>query len=333
VLGVIGAGGFAKAILVPALVKTSARLRTICDAKGTPASYLARKFGAERAVSEVEAVLEDPSITAVLIATGHDSHAHLVCRALAAGKHVFVEKPLALNHEQLDEVVRAAKAHPDRQLMVGYNRRFSAHTVQLKRLLEGRAEPLAMSMTVNGGMIPPDHWVQDPARGGGRIIGEACHFIDLMVHLAGSLVESVAAFDMGEGPAVRGDKMVMSLRFADGSIGTINYFSNGSKAYPKETLEVFSDGRVARLENFRKLVGYGFKDFRGTATLKQDKGHVAEVAEFVDNVSQGGAPVIRPEELANVSAASLALVQASVERRMVAVASDHEASRARNGIG
>ena len=324
-VAVVGAGGFAKGILVPAITKTEATLRAICDAKGGAAAYLARKHGAEQAVSDVASLLEDACTDTLFIATGHDSHAKLVCRGLEAGKHVFVEKPLAMNIEELVEVVRAAELHPDRHLMVGFNRRFSPHTQRLKKLLLGRAEPLAMSMTVNGGMIPPEHWVHHPDRGGGRIIGEACHFIDLMAFLSGSAVRKVAAFEMGEGPAVREDKMVLSMRFEDGSVGTINYFSNGSKAYPKETLEVFSDGRVARLENFRRLQGYGFKGFRVLSTLKQDKGHEAEVAAFVDRIAAGGQPVIPFTEIVNTTLATFAAIESARTERIVDLADDFHA--------
>ena len=228
-----------------------------------------------------------------------------------------------MNIDELAQVLEVAERHPNQHLMVGFNRRFSPHTVRLKQLLAGRAEPVAMSMTVNGGIIPPEHWVHDPVRGGGRIVGEACHFIDLMVFLSGSLVDLVSAFEIGEGPAVRNDKMVISLRFEDGSIGTINYFSNGSKAYPKEVLDVFSDGRVARLENFRKLEGYGFKGFRGLTTLKQDKGHAAEVVAFVESIAQGGAPLIPMPELVNATLGTFAVLESARIGRVVRVADEY----------
>lgn len=201
--------------------------------------------------------------------------------------------------------------------MVGFNRRFSPHTARIRELLQSRSEPLAMTMTVNAGYVPPDHWVHDPVRGGGRIIGEACHFIDLMVYLTGSLVRTVSAVTMGRGTVTPDDKMSIVLGFEDGSVGTVNYFANGPKVYPKETLEVFSQGRVVRLENFRRTVGFGFRGFRRFTTWRQDKGHGAEFAAFVRRVSAGGQPLIPLAELVNVTMASFAAVTAAREGRLV----------------
>jgi predicted dehydrogenase len=264
-------------------------------------------------------VLNDPRVDAVFVLVGHNIHARFVCEALEAGKHVFVEKPLAMNAEELARVAEAVGKTPDRLLMLGFNRRFSPHTVKMKGLLAGRSEPLCMSMTVNAGIIPPDHWTQDPERGGGRIIGEGCHFIDLLAHVAGSPVTTVSAVMVGEGPAVRGDKTAIVLGFADGSVGTVNYFSNGSKSYPKEMLEVFSDGRVLRMENFRQTLGYGFKGFKKFKTSRQDKGHGAEVAAFVEAVAKGGAPLIPFGELSNITLASFAAVESARTTKTVAL--------------
>ena len=201
--------------------------------------------------------------------------------------------------------------------MVGFNRRFSPHIVRMKQLLQGRSEPLCMVMTVNGGPIPPDHWIQDPERGGGRIIGEGCHFLDLLSHLAGSAIRSVAAIMIGGGVAVREDKMSIILGFADGSVGTVNYFANGSKNYPKEMLEVFSNGRVLRMENFRSTRGYGFRGFSKFRTARQNKGHDREMAAFVERVARGGEPLIPFQELTNVTRASFAAMESARAGRVV----------------
>lgn len=309
-VGVIGAGGFAKAVLIPAIVKTNARLAWVANRTGMTATHVGRKFGAERATSDYRQVLEDLAVNAVFIAVGHDAHARMVCEALEAGKHVFVEKPLALNEEQLSQVSEAYQSAQGLELMVGFNRRFSPHVVQIKKMLAGRAEPLCMNTTVNAGFIPADHWTQNPERGGGRIIGEGCHFIDLLAFLAGSPVVSVSAVTVGQG-AIKNDKMSIQLEFADGSIGTVNYFANGSKSYPKESLEVFSDGRVLRMDNFRLTTGYGFKGFRKLKTWRQDKGHAAEVAAFVARVEKGGQPLISFEQLVNVTRASFAAMESA----------------------
>lgn len=322
VLGVIGAGNFSKMTLMPGLAKASGQLRYVCDLNGAAAAHLARKFGAQNAITDYRAMLADPEVNAVFIAVGHQLHARLVCEVLRAGKHAFVEKPLAMNVAEVRQVIEAAvqSAKPGAgapQLMVGFNRRFSPHALQLQRLLAGRSEPLTLNMTVNAGFIPPDHWVHDPVRGGGRIIGEACHFIDLLAWLAGSRVRTVAAAMVGGGVATREDKMSILLGFEEGSVGTVNYFANGSKAYPKEMLEVFSEGRVARLENFRLTTGYGFRGFRRFKTWSQDKGHATEFSAFVERVARGGEPLIPLRNLVNVTLASFAAMTAAAEQRTV----------------
>lgn len=318
VVGVIGAGNFAVSTLLPCLGKTGARLKYIAGrTNGVALVHAARKFGFENAVTDYRQILDDGDVNAVFVVTGHDSHASLAGEALEAGKHVFVEKPLAISMAQLTDIGNMVKRHPDRQLMVGFNRRFSAHTQKVKELLASRAGPVCMTMTVNAGEILATHWTQDPQEGGGRIIGEGCHFIDLLSCLAGSPIETVSAARVGEGPAVRDDKMSILLTFADGSVGTVNYFANGCKRYPKESLEVFCDGRVLRLENFRVTRAYGFGRDRTFKTRCQDKGHMAEIQTFVNRVAAGGDPLIPCEELANVTRASIAAVEAARDRKVV----------------
>jgi len=179
-----------------------------------------------------------------------------------------------------------------------------------------------MNMTINAGIIPPGHWVHDPTRGGGRIIGEACHFIDLMVFLTGSKVLSVSAA-MFSGVPILEDKMAIILSFEDGSVGTVNYFSNGSKAYPKELLEIFSEGRVIRMENFQRVEGYGFKGFSRFKTLRQDKGHKAEFIAFIDRVIKGGELLIPLDQVINVTLASFAAMTSARETRTVLLAKEY----------
>ena len=318
VIAIIGAGNFAKMTMIPALSRGGGRIKYIsAQSNSAAAAHLARKFGIEKATTNLQGVLNDSSVNAVFISTGHDSHAKLSCAALEAGKHVFVEKPLCMNVEEVERIIQTSTAHPDRLLMVGFNRRFSPHTQKIKQLLVGRSEPLSMNMTVNAGIIPTGHWVHDPVRGGGRIIGEGCHFIDLLSYLAGSPVKTVTAVQMGVGVPVPEDKMSILLSFEDGSVGTVNYFANGSKAYPKESLEVFSEGRVLRLDNFRKLHGYGFSKFRRFRTRRMDKGHQAEFDAFVNRIADGGLPLIPMAEMVNVTLASFAAVASSREGRVI----------------
>lgn len=323
VVSLIGAGNFARGILASALAKTGARLAFICDPVGTAAVQLGKKYGFEKAVSDHRVLLDDPSVNTVFIAVPHNLHARLVCEALQAGKNVCVEKPLCLNQSELGEIINVycgrQSAVGGQLLLVGFNRRFSPHTIKIKDLLKGRIEPLSMSMTINAGAIPASSWIQDPARGGGRIIGEGCHFIDLLSFIAGSPVQSVSAVMMGEKTAVRDDKVAIILSFADGSVGTVNYFANGAKSYPKEILEIFNEGRVLRMENFRVTRGYGFKGFRKFKTFRQDKGHSVEIGAFIARAESGGAPLIAFDELVNVTRATFAALESAQTGKIIKI--------------
>lgn len=319
VIGVIGAGNFSKMTLIPALHKTEARIKYIADLKGEAALHLAKRYKAENAVSDYKLILQDPDINTVMIATRHNLHAALICESLKAGKHVFVEKPLAMNTEELQHIIDTAHKHTENMLMVGFNRRFSPHIWKIKQMLNNRTEPLALTMTINAGSIPSHHWVHDPELGGGRIIGEACHFLDLMVDITGSSIQIVSALMMNQGVEVQEDKMSISLGFKDGSVGTVNYFANGFRAYPKEVLEVFSEGRIFKLDNFRQTIGYGCKGFKKYKTKRQDKGHAAECAVFVNRIQEGGDSLIPLPELVNVTLTSFAAVTSAREERVIRV--------------
>jgi predicted dehydrogenase len=244
-------------------------------------------------------------VNAIVISTRHDSHAAMVCQALRAGKHVFVEKPIALKAEELREIeaARASCGSKPPIVMVGFNRRFAPQVVKLKSLLGGVSGPKSFIMTVNAGAIPAEHWTQDRDVGGGRIVGEGCHFIDLLRFLAGERIARVRAHAM---EAKSGDTVSIDLGFADGSIGTVHYFANGSKSFPKERLEVFAEGRVVQLDNFRKLVGFGWPGFSKMNLWRQDKGQKACAAAFVQAVSAGGPAPIPFEEVSEVAEATFA---------------------------
>jgi predicted dehydrogenase/threonine dehydrogenase-like Zn-dependent dehydrogenase len=305
-VGFVGAGNFASSVLIPAFREAGARLVSIASERGVTAAHAAGKFGFESATADFEAVVSDPKVNTVVIATRHDAHAGMTAAVLRAGKHVFVEKPLALNEAQLEEVIRAyeeASAKGPLHLMVGFNRRFAPHAVKIQSLLAGAIDPKVFVMTVNAGAIPASHWTQDPEVGGGRIIGEGCHFVDLLRFLAGSPITDVQARSVGGSPSdgTRDDKATITLSFADGSIGTIHYLANGDKSFPKERLEVFCGGRILVLDNFHRLTGYGWKGFRGEKLWRQDKGHAAEAAAFVSAVEKGGPSPVPFEELIEVT--------------------------------
>ena len=309
VCGFIGAGNYASRVLIPAFKAGGAQLRTIVTSGGVSGVVQGRGAGFATAGTDVDTLLTDPTVNTVVVVTRHNSHAGLVARALAASKHVFVEKPLAIDRGQLAEVEGAYSSPATGEgrglplLMVGFNRRFAPQVLKMKALLATVAEPKSFIMTMNAGAIPPNHWTQDLAVGGGRIIGEACHFIDLMRFLAGSPIVSVQARRMGAVPgvAVTEDKAALVLGFADGSFGTIHYLANGAGSFPKERIEVFTAGRVLQLDNFRKLRAFGWPGFRGLNLWRQDKGQTACAAAFLDAIANGRPAPIPPDEVFEVA--------------------------------
>lgn len=315
VVSVIGAGNYAARILIPALRKGGAQFRTLVTANGLSAAQNGEAFGFSEASTCIDAAFDDPEVSAVVVATRHDSHADLVCRGLEAGKHVFVEKPLALDMTQHDRVQTALEQHPESVLMVGFNRRFAPHVRWARELLSGISAAKAIVITVNPGAIPASHWTQDPAIGGGRIIGEACHFVDLARHLAGSPIVGCDALglNVATGEPAPEDKAVLYLRFADGSLATIMYLANGSPAFPKERIEVFTAGRVLQIDNFRRMRLFGWPGKRAMNLWRQDKGQSQCAAAFLAAVREGNASPIPVDELLEVSRTTIEL--ASILRR------------------
>jgi predicted dehydrogenase len=310
VIAVIGAGNYASRVLIPALRKAGGQLHSIVSAGGLSGAIAGRREGFAETKTDAAEVLADPLVNTVVIATRHDSHARLTVDALHAGKHVFVEKPLAIDAAGVDAVEKAfAATHQGGAgplLMVGFNRRFAPQIVKMKQLLGSASEPKSFLMVMNAGAIPPGHWTQDVAVGGGRIIGEACHFIDLMRFLADAPIVSATARRMGNAPgvAITEDKTSITLGFADGSFGTIMYLANGAAIYPKERIEVFTAGRVLQLDNFRRMRGFGWPGFRSMNLLRQDKGQAAGAAAFLASIA-AGQPAIPFEEIVEVARVSI----------------------------
>jgi predicted dehydrogenase/threonine dehydrogenase-like Zn-dependent dehydrogenase len=313
-LGFIGAGNYASRVLIPAFKEVGAQLHTLATAGGISSVVHGSKAGFAEASTDVDAMLGNSEINTVAIVTRHDSHANFVCKSLAAGKHTFVEKPLAIDFEGLEQVrfmySESLQGNAAPQLMVGFNRRYAPQVQKLKDLLAPVKEPKSFIMTMNAGAIPADHWTQDNRVGGGRIIGEACHFIDLMRYLCGSEIVSVQARRMGESPgvAVVEDKATITLGFADGSFGTIFYLANGASSYPKERIEVFAAGGVLQLDNFRKLKGFGWKGFKKMNLWRQDKGQKACAAAFLESIKTG-VPAIPSNEIFEVARVSIEVAQ------------------------
>ena len=306
-VSVIGAGNYAGAVLIPAFKAAGARLARIASAGGASSVHLGRKFGFAEATTDTAALLTDPGTDAVVISTRHDTHADYVLRGLAAGKHVFVEKPLALTLGEIDHIEAAALAAPKQLLMVGFNRRFAPQIVKTRQLLAGAPGAKTLVMTVNAGTIPATHWTQDRTVGGGRLVGEGCHFVDLLRFLVGAPIES---FQVARMAGATPDTASVTLRFADGSLGTLLYLANGSKAFPKERLEVFAAGRVLQLDNFRRLTGFGWPGFTKMNLWRQDKGQTACTAAFVNALKAGGASPIPLSELLEVSRISIQIEEA-----------------------
>jgi len=309
VIGAIGAGNFAGRVLLPALSKTDARLKLIASSAGVTGTHHGTKLGFEQSTTDTALVLDDKEVNAVVVTTRHDSHAELTLRGLRAGKAVFVEKPLCLFKEELAEIESLLVADPTARLMVGYNRRFAPLAEKMWELLEKEASPKSIVYTANAGAIPPDVWVHDRVTGGGRILGEACHFVDFCRKAVGfPIVEARMVSSPPTGGLELSDTAIISLRFEDGSIATVNYFANGHNSYPKETVEVFGGGKILRLDNFRTLTGFGFSGFRKKKVGGQDKGHIAGAKLFVESVKTGIFP-IPLEEILEIQRVCLGLVE------------------------
>jgi predicted dehydrogenase len=306
----VGAGNYAGRVLIPAFVASGTRMAGIASRGGVSAAHYGRKFGFAVAGSDPQTMIASSDASIVVIATRHDSHASLTLRSLAAGKHTFVEKPLALTQQELDAVAAAVSAPSGSRrplLMVGFNRRFAPYVVRMKSLLEPTREPKSIVITVNAGALPADHWLHDLRTGGGRLVGEGCHFVDLARFLAGQPIVDASVRVLGRGSTRHEDDVSITLAFADGSWGAIHYLANGHRSYPKERIEVFCGGRVLQLDNFRRLRGYGWPGFSRMSSWRQDKGQHACVAAFVAAVRNGTRAPIALEELLEVSRVVVAL--------------------------
>lgn len=287
-IGVIGAGMFGQAVIIPALAKTTAVLHTVSSSDGGTGEHVANKFKFARHVAEHDAVISDPDIDGVCILTRHRSHARLVRAALAAGKHVFVEKPLCVNYEELHAIRQDLDASRG-GLTVGYNRRFSSLAVEMKEHFRSRKGPMVLHYRVNAGYVPPTHWVHDPAEGGSRVIGEMCHFVDFMQFITGAQPTRVYAERVaGDNAAVvNNDNVVITLRFSDGSVCSLTYSGAGDRALGRERCEAFADGLTATLDDFRVLQLFNGGKKKTHKLLDQDLGHGKELAEFVAAVKRG----------------------------------------------
>jgi predicted dehydrogenase/NADPH:quinone reductase-like Zn-dependent oxidoreductase len=321
-VGVLGAGNFAQGILIPAIKAAGAEMVGLCASSGSRARSSADKFGFAFCTTEEEEIYSESSINTIAIATRHHLHAGQVVRALESGKHVFCEKPLCLNEEELGQIERAyCRCGGELRLMVGFNRRFAVMARRMKAFIAQSGRPLAMHYRVNAGALPKDHWIEDEEQGGGRILGEVCHFVDFLSFLCGAAPIAVSARCVN--PAGAND-VVASLEFADGSQGTISYLCSGDRAFSKERVEVFGGGAVAVLDDFRRLdlVRNGRKS-SSRAWLKQDKGHVAEWAAFCESIQAGRPAPISFDEIVASTRATIRIVESLRSGREEIVGDDN----------
>jgi predicted dehydrogenase/threonine dehydrogenase-like Zn-dependent dehydrogenase len=316
IVGIIGAGNFTKMTVLPNVKEGNLQFKYIASAGGVSGTALAKKHNIEFSTTDYKAILADENVDLVMITTRHNQHASMVVESLKANKNVFVEKPLALNSEELDAIVSAYEK-TNKTVTVGFNRRFSPH-IQKAKTLVGNAQ-MNITATMNAGFIPPEVWVHDLKIGGGRIIGEACHFIDLMIFLTGSKVVSVCMNALGQHPSVNTDNASILLKFENGSTGVINYFANGSKAYSKERIEVFSQEKTVIIDNFIKTEGYGTKGFSSMKTTL-DKGHKKQFELLGERIKTGGDALIPFAEIVNTTKASFAAIESLKQNKWIDIA-------------
>jgi len=313
-IGIIGAGNFTAMTMLPALSAIGAPLYAIASASGLTGTSLAKKYKIGKSTTDYKNILNDPSVDLIMITTRHNEHAHMVVESLQAGKHVFVEKPLALNKGELDHILKVYDG--SKTLTVGFNRRFSPHMQRVKQVV-GDAQ-MNVIATMNAGSIPANVWVHDLKAGGGRIVGEACHYMDLITFLTGSKIKAVCMNAMGVNPQANTDNASILLQYENGSTGVINYFANGSKTYSKERIEVYSQERTIITDNFQLTQGYGTHGFSKLKT-NLDKGHNAQFKLLAGRVKEGGGPLILMDEIVNTTLASFAAIESLTKREWVLV--------------
>lgn len=316
-LGIIGAGNFTKMTLLPALVKTGVKIKYLVSENGVNGTVLAKKYNIPNSSTDYKELLDDEHTNTVLITTRHNSHAKLALESLSAGKNVFLEKPLALSQQDVERIQQSLGSNKKGWIQVGFNRRFSPHIRRIKETL-GKPGPINIIANMNAGNIPGKSWVHDMEIGGGRIIGEACHLMDLCVYLSDSSIKAVCAHELGVDHNDANDNVSILLSFENGSNATINYFSNGSKAYSKERLEVYAQERTWVMDNYRKTVGYGVKGFKSLKT-KLDKGHQAQFQSLARFIEHGGTPPIPVEDIINVTRASISAIDSLKEGQWISV--------------
>jgi len=319
-MAIVGAGNFTQAMILPSLKKAGAEMKYIVSSGGLSSTTLAKKYGVPNSTTDLDAVLSDEDVDGVVITTQHNLHAGMAIQSLKAGKQVFVEKPLALKPEDLDQII-AAVEETGNTVTVGFNRRFSPHVEKMRSLVGKRPGPMNVIATMNAGYIPPGVWVHDLETGGGRIVGEACHYVDLITYLTGSKVVEVGMQAMGSDPKENTDNASIHLKYENGSLGVINYFANGHKSYSKERLELYYQGKNLIMDNFRRLDGYGIGGGFTSKILKtkQDKGHNKQFELLTKRWKEGGKPLIPFDEIVNTTRATFAALESPKQKKLIKI--------------
>ena len=317
VLGIIGSGNFTSATILPSLKKLNAKIAYLASSRGLSSTTLAKKYSIAKSTTDYNQILNDPYVDLVLITTRHNTHASIVLESIKAGKSVFVEKPLALKLEELNEIVSIYE-QSNLNISVGFNRRFAPLAQKMKSILGSNKTPINIVATMNAGTIPANSWVHDMEIGGGRILGEACHYVDLCTYLSGSKVIEVCMNAMGINPKENTDNASILLKYQNGSNAVINYFANGSKSYSKERVEIYSQERTLVMDNWRRLYGFGFKSF-SRVSFKQDKGHFNQFQALLKQQIDGGKPIIPFDEIVNTTKASFAALKSLNEQKWIKV--------------
>ncbi len=316
VIGIIGAGNFTRSTVAPILSKIGADLKYIASSNGLSGTALAKKYKIGFSTTDVQKVIQDPEINGVIITTRHNIHARQVIAALKNNKHVLVEKPLALTYEEITQL-NLAYLDSFGSLTVGFNRRFSPFVLDAKAKIGGQSKMINVVATMNAGFVPKDNWIQNPQIGGGRIIGEACHYIDLINFLTGSTVTEVVTNTQGLGTDLYSDNASILLKYRNGSQGVINYFSDGNKGYPKENIVIFDQGKNIEIDNFRKIKYYGYHS-RGKSR-PQDKGHKEQFKRWINMIKSGDKPIISFDQIMNVSKAAIACVESIEKNKWISI--------------
>ncbi len=316
IIGIIGSGNYTSSLILPTLNKLKAQISYIASSNGLSSTRLAKKFNINNSTTDYKNILNDSNTNLVFVTTRHDMHAKMILECLASGKHVFIEKPLCLNQIELKDIISKYN-ESETSILVGFNRRFSPMAQKLKNLIGNENDvPINIVINVNAGFIPDDSWIQDMNIGGGRVIGEVCHFIDLATFFTSSLVKQVCMSSMGNNFNKNTDNVSILLKYSNGSNASINYFSNGSKAYSKEKIEVYSQNRTVVIDNWKKMHAYGFKNFN-KMSHSQDKGQFNQFKSLLDSFNEGNSEIIPFNEIVNTTQATFSAIKSLLENKWI----------------